>query len=297
MTATLSPSLSIGGIDCSLSLGDDGRGDVFGESWPSSGPEASAEFRCAWTDRYALARALMGSSTSVGGVILQVPPYAWPESPNIFCAALGTIRGEVPRILQVPEGRAPAGWMAFTRAVIPARFSVPRYDIPGTSPDPPKDPSGRTYTSTRFQLSGEVFTPPNGTFYYQDGGAAWVPVHDSLLGIIRPRVEISMTRHWLPWNFDLEVLMRLIGGVNSYPVQFTNRTFPRGTLLFGGFSATEQVDSLGERSYDIECGMLGNYDVEWNELMGQDSEWHLVNSQDDGLGDTPFPYIDFGDIP
>ena len=294
---TLSPTLLIGGVECCLSLGEDGAAPDFGESWGPSGPEADAVFSCAWADRYALARALMGSVTLVGGVVARTPPFTWYESPNLHCTSLGTIRGQGrARILQAAEGLAPAGWIAWERALVPAHFTVPRWDT-GVSSEPPRDPSGLPYTSTRFQVSGEVFTPPNGTFYYQDGGPAWVAVHDSLLGIPRPKVEISMTRHWLPWNFDLDTIMALIGGVNDDIVTFGNRDFPRGTILFGGFGATETVDAAGSRSYDVECGLLANYDTEWNELMGQDGDWHILNSRDDGSGKPPFKYVNLLAIP
>lgn len=301
-----SPHLNIGGVDCTISFGPDGTSEGLTESWPVDGPTATVYYRCAWDQRYTLAAALMGSSSYVGGVLVRVPPHAYPTSPNLICGSLGTIQPLGLSVLQSAQGLAPAGWITAQYAIIPATYVIPRYDV-GSSSNPPQDPSGQPWTTTRFRISGDVFTPPNRAFKYvsrpgdpnyPQGTSAGVPVADSLFGIVRPQIEISMTRHRVPvQGFSVATITDYIGTLNSLPLTFGDATFEEGHLLFAGFNATYTIDTLGNQTFEVEYGILGRTDYSWNTLMAPDSNWYLVNTQADESGMYPFAYTDFANIP
>jgi hypothetical protein len=287
-----SPSFDVGGVPCWLVL-EDPHGAI-GEAWPPDGPAADALFKCPWYDRYTVAQTLVGFGRGT-------PAWPWPGSPNIRCLSLGRIVGSGrPRTLQVPRGETPniipAGWVEYDHAIIPANFGVLPYGT-GEPGNPVTDPSGQPWTTTRFRFSGEVLTPPNNTFVYVGGALAGVPVSNSLVGITRPKLEISLTRHKVDAAFDMLALSNLIGRVNTATFTIGNYGFPEGYVLFGGFSANEQRDSLGNITYEFEYGLLCNFDASWNSVMAKDAEFHLLNTKEDESGNYPFEYVDFTTIP
>lgn len=301
-----SPHLTIGGVDCTISFGPDGTSEGVTEAWPVDGATATVYYRCAWTDRYTLAQALIGSSSYVDNVLIRVPPHKYPPSPNLVCGSLGTIQPYGIGVLQTSQGGLPAGWMTAQYAIVPATYIVPHFDT-GASSDPPTDPSGQPWTTTRFRISGDVFTPPNRTYKYvqrtgdpnyPQGTSAGIPVADSLLGIIRPQIEISMTRHRVPVEaFSIESIVGFIGKVNDNNVQFGNHIFEEGYLLFSGFNSTATVDTIGSLTFEVEYGLLGRFDYSWNTIMAPDTNWYLINTKADETGQYPFDYADFANIP
>lgn len=106
-----------------------------------------------------------------------------------------------------------------------------------------------------------------------------------------------MTRHLVPFAIDLSKIVLLIGGVNDNPIRFANQWFDEGHVLFGGFNATEQFDSLGNWTYEVEYGLLARHDYGWNTLMNQSGDWQIVNTVADQSGKFPFRYVDFAEIP
>jgi hypothetical protein len=288
--AGLSPTFDIGGIPCRLATEDVYQ--AIGEAWPPDGPAADALIKCAWSNRYTVAQNLVGFGRGT-------PPWSWPESPNIKCISIGRITGSGKiYVLQAAEGLAPAGWVKYDDAIIPANFGILPYATgDGTPENPIKDPSGQPWTTTRFRFSGEVLTPPNNTFVYVGGTVAGVPVSGSLVGITRPKLEISLTRHKVDAGFDMAALANLIGCVNTSVFHIGNYDFPEGYVLFGGFSANEQRDSLGNLTYEFEYGLLCNFDASWNSIMAKDGDFHLINTKDDESGKYPFDYVDFTLIP
>lgn len=285
--------MTIGGVPCTLAM-DDPFG-ALEESQPETGATAMARFQCAWPQRYALVQGLIGTGRST-------LPFTWPGSPNLKCLSIGTITGAGKlRILQIAEGTAPnilpAGWAAYDWAIVPANFGVLPYAMAeGTVENPIKDPSGQPWTTTRFRVNAEILQPPGGTFYYI--GAAPIggtPIDKSAIGITRPKIEISMTRHRVD-VVQVDALMGLIGTLNDAVLTFADHVFDIGTLLFAGFNGTENFDSLGNMTYEVEYSVLGQ-DVDWNKIMAKDADFYMSNSKPDGSGREPFLYSDFADIP
>lgn len=279
----LSPQFSILGVP--VSIYTEGLGDrAVVERWPSSGPEADVVFKAPYDQRYTVIKGLRGGMVATGRTFTYLPPLRYPPSPNLLCTAIGDVTGIKPSTDQS------SGWLTYQFAIIPAHFSVPTWDAIG---GPVVDPSGLPFTTTKFKASAEVFTPPSGSYYYIDGPDAGKVVAESSVGIIRSRVEISMTRHFVPFPF-LNDIMEWDGTVNDAPVTFGDRTFPRGCLMFAG-ADTDPVSNpiSGERCWDYTFLFLGNFSIEWNEFMGLDGEWHLINDKADGSGSFPFEYVDY----
>jgi hypothetical protein len=277
-----SPSLNIGGVTCTIDV----EAGVTEESPADGGPTADVVFKCAYGSRYALVKALRGYVTTSGKSINYHPPYRYPPSPNLVCSSIGTIRGLQPK----NDG---SGWLVYKTAYVPAHFSVPTWTGFADQTNTP-DPSGQMYCTTKFKVSSEVFSPPGGSYYYTAGTNSGQAVEESSIGIIRSRVEISMTRHKFPF-VPLNAIMGLEGAaVNSAAVTFADKTFPRGCLLFGGMTSDPQPDAAtGDVYQELEFTFLGNSSVEWNAFMDRKGAYQLVNSKADGTGSPPFGYFSF----
>lgn len=280
------PRVDVNGYPAQIRLRDDGS-DAITESVPDEkGMVATVEFLVDWATRQDFLKALAGSATLAGGVAVRTPPFAYPPNPELYCSAIGEIRGIKPR-------RTDSGWIEYRKAVVPAVFKKPSWLFDAADPAGQNDPSGVPWTTTRFRVSSEVLSPPAGSYYFANGG----PVPQSSLGFVRPRAEISLTRHWMPW-VPLQESMELAGACNEFEIRIGNRIFPRGCILYGGMNATDSVDTLGNKVFEVEYIFLGNFEVEWNEIMDRDGAWKLVNTAADLSGDYPFFYDDlWGKLP
>jgi len=286
---SLSPFLNVLGVPVSIAVEDVGSRAVV-ERVTSNGPEADVMFKCPYNQRFTVVRGLLGGVVATGKTLTRLYPLRYPPSPNLFCTSIGDITGLKP----FTDG---FGWLNYQYSIIPAHFSVPGWDaIPGYT----NDPSGKLFTTTRFRVSGQVFSPPIGSYYYQGGTYAGKPVPDSKQSLIRPQVEISMTRQLMPF-VPLDAAMTYVGSVNSSSVTIADHVFPRGCLLFMGIDTDPVADpSTGNRCFNIPFSFIGTYQVEWNEVMDPTGAWQLVNDDPGGTGDPPFAYEDFsilfGDI-
>jgi hypothetical protein len=145
-------------------------------------------------------------------------------------------------------------------------------------------------------VSSETIQFPQGTYYVAPFGAGAKLANGAQIGIISPRVEVSMSRHWQP-RVPLDEVMSLISGVNDEEITLANRTFPRGTLLFAGLGTDPRNDPNGYPVQELEYTFLGRYETEWNEFLdGETQEFQFLNTKQDGSGDFPFPYISFSNI-
>lgn len=281
-----SPSLTIGGVSCRIFIADG-----ITESWPAdSGATADVTFKCAWSDRYTLARALKGYINPAAYAFVIVVPYQYPPSPNLFCTSIGEIRG-------IGPFTDSSGWLQYKWALLPAHFTLPTYQAFPSVDSASDDPSGLLYTTTKFKVSSEVFTPPGGAYFYVGGADAGKPVEESHVGFVRPRCEIEMVRHKFPF-VPLDACMSIEGGiVNDDTVTFADHTFPRGTLLFTGMDSDPQPGSIeGILLWDLTFTFLGNATIEWNAFMDRAGKFNLINTKPDGSGDFPFNYISFNNL-
>lgn len=273
-------ALTVNGI--SVTIAENGDGGGISESVAENGPQATVQFKCAYADRWTVIKGLMGSVTSVGGTIIRTPPIPYPPLPTLFVTSIGTMKGLRP----IVDG---TGWLAYDEVIIPANFTLPQWNFEGPQ-DGRQDPSGLPYTTTRFRTSSEIFSPPGGSYFFPDGK----PITDSGVGFVRSRVEITMTRHMMPYP-PLNASLFLQGTINDAPITLADYEFPIGTLLYLGMESPEPKaePSTGALTYDLTFNFLGNYVLTWNEYMKHDGLFYPINSVPDGSGQPPFFLADF----
>lgn len=271
--------IEIGGVACSL-VYEDG----VTESYLAEGPSASVTLKCPWARRLDVLKALLGSVAIAGSTVTRLPPHAYPDNPNLKAVEIGEVRGLKPR-------RREDGWIAYDKALIPVTYRVPTWTFPDTDGGF-RDASGQPYTSTKFRVSSEVLVPPKGAFYWPDGST----VEADGVGLVRSKVEISMTRHWMPY-LPLNANLSLAGKLNSAAVRFADKSFARGTLLYMGMDSSFSRNTIGELTHEITYTMIGNESSEWNAFLHRDGTYKLINTKADGTGLPPFGYADFASIP
>ena len=281
-------TLTIGGVSCTIALEDLGDSAIVESVSQDGGPEANVVFRCAYGDRYTLARALLGTSVAVGRTIVRTLPFAYPPSPNLYCLAIPEIKGIKPR-------RDATGWVYYQLAQLTAQFGRPKYDYTATAADGQNDPSGHAWTTTRVKVSAEVLTPPDGAFYIGPFSPNGKKVEEASVGIVRANCEVAVTRHFLPF-VPLDEVMSLIGSTNLYPIQFSNHVFQQGCLLLVGCDTTPNTDPASNHTQEVTYTFLGKSN-DWNQFIAKDGSLQFLNSRIDNTGTTPYSYQDFSILP
>ena len=140
-------------------------------------------------------------------------------------------------------------------------------ELHAAAPDGQGDPSGMAYTVTKMKTSSEVFSPPGGAFFYKGGPNDGKPVEESTVGVPRTRVEIVMTRMYLPLMPMASVLNLAGGCVNNAPILIGNNAYPAGFLLFLTARRARIEKATGNLLQDVELSFLGNGDYHWNKFM------------------------------
>lgn len=274
----------VNGVSASIYVGEDGESGGIVESWPESGPVATVHFKVPWAERHKLMQALAGPVITVGGLTRRVP-FAYPDSPNLYCMEIGQTRGLKYRTRE-------DGWGSYESAVFPATFKVPAWQFEAGDPgDPNRDASGQPWTTTKIKTSGEVLSVPGGTYLWVAGPDAGKPVEESQLGIVRPKVEIEMTRHWMPW-IPLAAIRAAVGKLNESPITIGDQVFAKGELLFAGANTSVDTDTMGNVVQEVGYTLLGQ-DSDWNTLIARDSSYRLVSTNGTTSGTTPFAYADW----
>lgn len=288
MSTPFVPTYNINGIDVGFDFTD--FPNIVSGSVDDDGPKETVRFKCAYEDRADLVMALMGGITVDGGSFSRQAPFQHPDNDQLFCTGIPDWRGLKPFIDE-------DGWPRYQWAILTASFSAPNWQYFDNDPGGNNDPSGLAWTRTKFRESAEVFQPPFGSFYIGPfTGGTGTLIDEATVGVLRPRVEISMTRLLVPM-FPLDDTMELIGSVNEDEIQFGDRTFPRGCLLFAGCSSEPRNDPQGLPCQDIEYTLLGNRTIEWNQFMAKDGTYQFLNTKNDESGDYPFPYEDWSILP
>lgn len=272
------------GVPCAIDL-TGGEEAAVVESVPAGqGFQSKVMFHCYWGQRFDLIKALCGTATGTAGGITRTVPFQYPDNPNAYCLSIESIAGTKFR-------KRDDGFASYEFAHLAALFARPSWSFDADVVD---DPSGLPWTTTRIKLSGEIFSPPGGTYYWKYN---MQPVPESAVGLVRSRQEISQTRHWLPYP-PIDEVMAYIGTANSVEVTLGNHVYTVGTMLFVGANITEGLDCIGNRIYEAEYSYLANDEVDWNSILARDGNYHLVNSKPDGSGVFPFAYADaYGNLP
>jgi hypothetical protein len=292
------PTFPVNGVPVSIYIGDGDGADAVREQVTQDGAQATVVFKCPWNERYAVVAGLLGGVTSKNGVLSRTPPATYPPSPNLFCTSITDIHGIKP-MRDDTNAQGLPGWLTYEWAVITAVFSRPTWQAienqEGQAPQS-SDPSGIVYATTRFKVSTEVFSPPIGAYYWQGGNHQNQAVEGATVTEMRPRVEISITRHMMPF-VPLTAAQALIGGLNNAPWFMADYGFPRGSVLFTGFNSEPKADPATQvTTWDLEMTFLANSRLDWNKFLDPDGSYQFINTAQDGSGTFPFPYVDFSVI-
>lgn len=283
MSAT-PPAIVIGGVSCEIYHGDGKGEEGIRESLTSDGPHATVKLICAWTDRYKVVKGLGGTATGTTS-ITRIPPFKYPDSPNMRCVAISDISG-------IKFAKRADGWGTYTRAVLTAEFGILPYGVDASDPATVSDPSGVPYSTTRFHVNGEVLHLPAGVMKFTDGPDSGKVITDTSENLTLSHMEISLTRHMMPYVPVFES-MYFVGSLNLNPVKIGNKTFPKGYILYLGMNATQTVDSAGSITYEVEYNFLCNEDHDFNETLDSTVAWVLINTKVDKTGEFPFNYFDW----
>jgi hypothetical protein len=302
------PYFFINGAKCGIYVGEDGEGGGIVPSWGDRGLELTVYLSTAWGNIATVLQGLRGQVSYSNSAINRVAPWQLPNTftntlvnaQRYVCDGTGEIVGKKYRTDISGLYTGMSGWGMYESCIIPAHFSVPSYQVAGgVLAGGQNDPSGQYYTTTTFSTSGEVFCPPSGTYRYEKNPK--VLVEDVSCGIARTRTEIKITRHYMP-IIPLQENQAIMGSVNSYPIQFSDYTYPVGSLLVTGIPEVEPYADpvTGLLVWDIHYSLLANAPsnsqqnvvdatLDWNQFLTPVGTWSRIV---DGSGNYPFPYLD-----
>lgn len=298
----------------SIFVGEGGTGGVKETMWSDKGMEVSIDFLVSWKERLEFLYLLRGSCGYDGANYWRRLPIALPQidSDSIarlntkedaqiyqwnryFCSSIGEcrpIRTFVTQDDMEPTGQP--GWPYYNTVVIPTKWTVPLYRIgedqidPGT---PGSDPSGFPYTTTRWRISGEIFSPYTNAYKFLDDET---PANEANIGIQRVKTELLITRHFMP-IVDTVSLDALYGKINSDPITIGTDVNPPESMMYLGYEPEPYINpSNGKIVYDITHRIVVNGEVRdkdgdveesWNYFMNRKGYWDkLVLKDDAGIG-------------
>lgn len=315
-----SPGFQIGGVDASIYVGENGDEGGIVETWTDKGLEVSVDFIVGWQDRIKFLQGLRGAATWDGGSpgsVTRSYPFSLPFNDNDTYPDFGNLQGAPygwGRYLCF--GTSPfrpikyrtdkdgsfaglAGWGHYDDVVIQAHFSSPSYfvfdqKIPYTTGF---DISGYPYTTTTTRATGEVFAPYTNSFKFD---ATNVPINEANVGIIRPKTEIMITRHYMPM-VDTLTYDGLIGKVNKDPITLGTIEYGEEAILYLSYEVEPYGDvSTGLTYYDIKHQLMANGNVldsanapisSWNYFLTPKGNWDKLVAVNGGA--TPYQKADF----
>ncbi len=290
-------SFLVNGVPCSLYVGEDGQQGGLRVTYPPDGPHATMVLQCPWAGLSAVYNGLRGGV--INGV--RVPPTQFPYGENLFCTAVSDP-------VSIGYTRWNDGFPGYKLARFTAEFTVPPFDFLDHDPTTPHmDPSGWAYTTTTLRTSAEMFSPPYGSYYWEQLTDVGKPVAGATVGKLLTKTEYSVKVHWMSTG-DIPGIADLEGTLNLNPVQIGATTYPKGTLLFASGNSEIAPESFGGRIWNYEYIFIGNGPVddpfwgvmipEWNMYMNSYGTYSLINTKADGSGKRVYPYADaWGTLP
>jgi hypothetical protein len=263
------PTIDIRGITCSVV--EDGGPQ---ESEASGLAQASVVFKCVYTERYNLVRALLGG--------IGLPPFPYPPSPNLYAL-------ETPNVVPARSSTIKTdilGWPTYDEAEVTCRFGILPFGFDASHP------SGEAYATVSTKTTGEFLTFPDSSFKFVDGSAT--PVGQDV-GRPMPQSAISFKRFWLD-NIRQDVIASLIGKINADPWRIGRQTYLAGTLLFLGGDSEEEFDTIGGYKANVDF-QFAHRPVHWNYYWHPTAAaWTLVTHNGLSGGVPPFELASFDPI-
>ena len=203
----------------------------------AGGPRASRSYLVPnWSDRFAVANALLGLTSYSGGAITHLPGDPYPDSTNLLATDVA-IRG-VGRFMPAGAGTP----LSFESAVVTCQYGTPGYASAYANSANNFDPMmPMIYASQSIDSATQVIELGAGTVRLGDGasGAPGTYLARSQ-GIFVGLVNMNLTLYKLPYMIPYDSRLR-VGNVNSAPI-FGCAV---GTLMLMGFNTQEDFDSAG----------------------------------------------------
>lgn len=160
-------NLSIRGVPI-FEIGD----DLIESMDDQAGPTVSKKYLCLWQDRYRLADSLCGFATVAGGrggTITFTPPFAYPESPNIFARRV-SLKG-VGKTVAGPKGigrQYAVATVDFATLPWPTGLEQTQDSGPMSFDD---SSSQMVYATSEIGVGSEPFMRPASSLKYQPEGS------------------------------------------------------------------------------------------------------------------------------
>ncbi len=306
-------TLEINSIRCAIYQGPSGTEGGLNESNSTEGRTASVVFQCYWDDRLDLIAGLIGTVDYVDGTIIRTKPFSYPvadrdkQNGKVFtnrlvCTSISSVIGTKWQTDEDGSFTGLAGWGGYVFALVTAEFTCPPYLVVDlASPLVPTDPAFndltfQTYCISKVKVTGEVFSPPTGSFQFAEGKFSGQPLLDVGASQIRTRFEVSITRVRMPL-IPTETSTPLNGTINDAAFLIGGQSFPRGSMLFSGINPEPKSDPYNcGLIFDVELTFLANAaastandPLDWNYFLDPGGVWTKVETKG---GDPVFKYAD-----
>lgn len=217
-----------------------------------------------WTDRYAVANALLGLTSLSGGTVIgHTSPLAYPDSPNMWATQV-TIKG-VGRILQG------ANQIAFTSAVVETSFGIPDFHFESSAANSNHsfDPT-KPYVYATQKLSGgtQIIQLRPGTIKLSGATSP----HNEAYGLPVAVVGMNITLHRLPY-MPLAATRAKAGNINNAPFWGC----ATGTLRFDSLDTSITHSTDGTTTQDATYSLVYRPAAAWDYILDPNgSGWKQV---------------------
>lgn len=236
MPGILDPSvvITINGIPCS-DEGSKEHFDIYG------GNVVTRTLRCAWSDRVALQKYLIGGSQQIGGVTIINAGQPHPDYNLLFAAEID-IEGEG------AKSNTGTNVVAYERAVLTVQYKPVQYA------------AGSTTSTLSVDFSSQIITLPRSQpmLKFGDGAGEDLPPEDNP-GFRTTNTSFEFTRYGLTSIPVAAILAAELSPVSS--AYFFGA--PAGTIIFDGARSLERTVSLGATVIDLSLRFVSN-PLGWN---------------------------------
>lgn len=273
--------------------------DGFRESWSrQDGPKAEVTYDCAWEDRYALIRELIGGfSATATGFGSWVAPHAFPPSPNMVALAIAGIEG-------LGAAKPGSKWSPYGVARLTVQYGVPTFalddndDRGRVSPDDPSIPG----VDISIKGTSSFRTLPEGKLIY----SGTPQIVTSEVGVPEPVEEISLTFSSIPVN-PYPWIYPYIGTINHLPI-FGHM---RGEVLLESVEVSASGNAFSTTDMTAKLNFLSRVSVaklyvstaqarvtrdalDWNKLADSTGVYKFIEYRQGGA--RVFQYSNFWEI-
>ncbi|HZL35842.1 MAG TPA: hypothetical protein VFC78_11070 [Tepidisphaeraceae bacterium] len=228
---------------------DEGRQEIYAHRSDTT-QKAVWTLRCAWSDRQAIVRSILGTSSEVGGTPLYVYGWLYPDN-----------HAWVAKTVQVDKDGLPSqdgnGWSAYQRARLTITFGIPEYQSLNTG-------------SLEVDFSSNADALPGATCFFWNGNMNDPVERASAPMIAYSTVQFCQSMYNLP-KLPMTAILAAYDCVNST----TFAGAAPGLVIFRGGKSRRNVSATGDNMWSID------YSFE-HQRQGWNVKWKA------GFGWTPY---------